>query len=143
MTLNIDLQPTLLDFAGVKPPEATHGKSLTALLERNRQDFRGLFFLEHHFPDGAWIPSSEGIRTQRWKYIRYTDNAGPYEELYDLMSDPHETQNLIGRAQYSRELTTLRNFQQAWRESVHTPNRAWRDPFTLKDLHRNQITQYA
>lgn len=32
----------------------------------------------------------EGVRTERWKYIRYTDVTPVVEELFDLKQDPHE-----------------------------------------------------
>jgi N-acetylglucosamine-6-sulfatase len=34
------------------------------------------------------------VRTQRWKYIRYTELEG-MDELYDLKADSYEMQNLI------------------------------------------------
>ena len=34
------------------------------------------------------------IRTERWKYIRYTDLKG-MDELYDLKADPYEMTNII------------------------------------------------
>ena len=87
MTLNIDLQPTVLEMAGLKPSQSVQGRSLMDLLRGQRADPRHVWFIEHHFPDGGWIPSSEGIRTGRWKYIRYTDDAAPFEEIYDLQQD--------------------------------------------------------
>jgi hypothetical protein len=41
---------------------------------------------------------NHGIRSERWRYIRYADGA---EELYDLHSDPHEWTNLIGDPQHA------------------------------------------
>jgi len=38
--------------------------------------------------------SFSGLRTGRWKYLRY-DNGE--QELYDLEADPYELQNLAGR----------------------------------------------
>ena len=36
----------------------------------------------------------KAVRTERYKYIRYTDLEG-MDELYDLEVDPHEMNNLI------------------------------------------------
>lgn len=53
------------------------------------------------------IPSSEGIRTQQWKYFRYRLIKAP-EELYDLKNDPFEKNNLAGMAKYAKLLAKLR-----------------------------------
>jgi N-acetylglucosamine-6-sulfatase len=39
-------------------------------------------------------PAYVGLRTQRYKYVEYTDGE---RELYDLARDPHELDNLAGR----------------------------------------------
>lgn len=54
------------------------------------------------------IPKSEGVRTERWKYIRYFEQRPIYEELYDLENDPHEARNLAGNPRYVKELDQLR-----------------------------------
>ena len=140
MTLNIDLHPTLLEMAGLNPPESAQGQSLINLLREDQPDFRSAFFIEHHFPYGGWIPSSEGIRTKRWKYIVYTDDAAPYEELYDLTSDPFETRNLIGQAQYSRQQSALTTYRKIWRDSLHKANGHWMEPINKKDLQQLDLT---
>ena len=39
---------------------------------------------------------NHGIRTERWRYIRYADAS---EELYDVQADPNEWKNLAGDPQ--------------------------------------------
>ena len=46
--------------------------------------------------------NKHSVRTKEWKYIR----TGKHEELYDLMSDPEETENL--RASRPEELARHR-----------------------------------
>ncbi|MHB1023399.1 MAG: sulfatase family protein [Acidobacteriaceae bacterium] len=137
MTLNIDLHPTVLEMAGLKPPEATQGRSLVSLLEQEQPDFRHLWFVEHHFPFGGWIPSSEGIRTRRWKYIQYTDYATPYEELYDLAQDPFETHNLIGQASYARQQHALSAYREIWRDSLRGISGRWSEPIPEETLRKD------
>src|SRR5262245_9780356 len=98
MVLNIDVAPTFLDYAGVRIPEGTDGRSLRSLLEGKTDGWRTDWFYEHHYhargsKEGA-IPRTEGVRTADWKYITYIDEPQPYEELYDLKADPQEETNL-------------------------------------------------
>ena len=136
MTLNIDLHPTLLEMAELKPPESAQGQSLVKLIHDDQPDFRSVFFVEHHFPYGGWIPSSESIRTKRWKYIHYTDDAAPYEELYDIKRDSFETNNLIGRAQYSRQQHALTTYRVTWRDSLRVNSGRWTEPVSKEDIER-------
>jgi arylsulfatase A-like enzyme len=36
----------------------------------------------------------QAVRTERWKYIHYTELEG-MDELYDLQADPYEMKNVI------------------------------------------------
>ena len=96
MALNLDLAPTLLELAGLEVPDAVQGRSLVPLLRalQPQPEWRDRVFSEHlwEHPD---IPRTEGLRTDRWKYIRYLDHPG-FEEFYDLEADPGEAVNLIG-----------------------------------------------
>ena len=139
MTLNIDLHPTILEMANLRPPAPTQGRSLVPQLREDHPNARRVWFIEHHFPYRGWIPSSEGIRTQRWKYIRYTDSGAPYEELYDLENDRFETHNLAGQAAYARQQRALAAYRQTWRDSLRKRSGPWTEPVTESDLSRDGI----
>lgn len=104
--LNLDVAPTILDFAGIDLPERYQGHSLRPLVEGGTLAQRDAFLLEHHY-DLVYIPRSEGLRTNNWKLFRYPDNGG-LEELYDLYRDPLETRNLIDDPQYAEVAEILR-----------------------------------
>eukprot|EP00913_Durusdinium_trenchii_P013425 g12606.t1 len=112
--LSIDIAPTILNLAGVKPPQKMQGRSIVPILAGNTPaDWRTEYYYEHYFaPPSAWkgmsIPRNEGIRTQRWKYIQYIDSKPLYEELYDLDTDPHETRNLATRPQHAERMRAFR-----------------------------------
>ncbi len=115
MALNIDIHPTLLDLAGLSIPEQVQGKSLKPLLDGQAPEWQNEFFYEHLFkvPEDAvaqvgYIPSSVGVRTTEWKYLRYIDYDPVYEELYDLQNDPHEINNLASNPDYSAKRTEMR-----------------------------------
>jgi arylsulfatase A-like enzyme len=97
MALNIDLAPTIVDFAGGKVPAEMDGRSLKPLLTAEPVQWRDDFFYEHHYHHGGRIPRSEGVRTARWSYITYFDVQPKYEELYDLERDPLQEHNRLSR----------------------------------------------
>jgi arylsulfatase A-like enzyme len=140
MTLNIDLQPSLLELAGIKSSQRAQGRSV-APLTQDEQTARKVWFFEHRFPDGGWIPSSEGIRTHNWKYIRYTDVAAPFEELYDLRKNPAETVNLIANPAYRKQREALTRYCNTWREAlkIWKAGTAWEDPVSDHDLARDGL----
>ena len=146
MSLNIDLNPTLLDLAGLPASEGTQGRSLVAQLRGEEHTLRSNWFIEHRFPLNGFIPSSDAVRTGRWKYIRYTDVAAPFEELYDLQTDPHETDNLAGSSQHADQLHAMRRYCTEWKASFAAKDDAsagvdaWRDPVSAADLTRDGLT---
>jgi arylsulfatase A-like enzyme len=107
MVLNIDVAPTILDLAGVAAPSEMQGSSLVSLLHGETAAWRDDFLYEHRINIKS-IPKSEGVRTSRWKYVRYTEQQPVVEQLYDLESDPLEEHDLAGNPAFGAELLTLR-----------------------------------
>jgi arylsulfatase A-like enzyme/Tfp pilus assembly protein PilF len=85
----IDLRPTLLETVGLREPNRASGRSLRAALVGRPIDSENCYsatdfpLLEH-----GWSPQ-RSVTSENWKYIR-----SPEVELYDLASDPQETNNL-------------------------------------------------
>lgn len=94
MILNIDLAPTLLDFAGVDIPMSMQGRSWKPLLEgRDVQDWRKAFFYCYYREPQFNTPMVTALRTETEKLIVYPGHES-WTELFDLQSDPYEIQNL-------------------------------------------------
>ncbi|MFC3880305.1 sulfatase [Algoriphagus namhaensis] len=100
--LNIDIAPTLVDLAGVRVPKSMQGLSLVSSDLGSRKDF-----IAEHLWQVKIIPPSEGIRTEKWKYFRYINDPS-HEELYDLLADPLEMNNLATDPAYKKQLKSLR-----------------------------------
>jgi arylsulfatase A-like enzyme len=107
MALNVDIAPTLLDLAGVERPKRMQGRSLVPLLKGEKPEWRTDFFYEHLF-EHKDIPKSEGVRTERWTYVRYFQQQPLCEELYDLSNDRNEEHNLVGDKRHEGTLNELR-----------------------------------
>ncbi len=108
MALSVDVAPTVLDMCGIEIPGEVQGRSLVPLMRGKEPPWREDFFYEHRFVHPR-IPMTEGVRTARWKYTRYVSVEPVYEELFDLVADPHEQRNLAGRWDVSAQLQTLRD----------------------------------
>ena len=98
MALNIDVSPTVLEYAKIPIPGTVQGKSLLSAVKQGNPLGREAFLCEHLY-DIPYIPKSEGIRTDRYKYFRYVGTS--IEELYDLSVDPLEINNLAHDEKYA------------------------------------------
>jgi arylsulfatase A-like enzyme len=107
MVLNIDVTSTILDLAGLTIPDVYQGISLLPYVNSGLSVRKRDHILIEHLWDFDPIPSSEGIRTERWKYFRYRSIEAP-TELYDLDHDPLEVKNLVDDAEYTDILSQLR-----------------------------------
>lgn len=104
--LNIDLAPTLLDLANIPIPNGLDGTSLEPLLANPETDWRDHVFIEHYKdgeaddPSGlsTRIPTYWAIRTDKWKYVEYINGD---RELYDMVNDRYELENLASRPEYA------------------------------------------
>jgi arylsulfatase A-like enzyme len=108
-TMNVDLAPTIAQWAGATAPFKVDGVSFVGLVDGSAtQPWARTQVLTE-----CWGPGTEGrpdthaaVRTAKWKYVEhYTDPArttvrthkkgGAEVELYDLVKDPHEVDNLL------------------------------------------------
>lgn len=107
MVLNIDIPATILDIAEIESPSAYQGFSLMPYVKNGNYEKKRKSILVEHLWELPQIPSSEGIRSERWKYFRYRFIDVP-EELYDLQNDPMEINNLAADPSYNNVLHAFR-----------------------------------
>ena len=81
----LDLGPTVLDYAGVRPMRHSPGKSVRPLVEGGRDPDRAV--------PTFWYGSAS-IRKGRWRTTLYQDGSA---EFHDVIDDPWLNRNLAGK----------------------------------------------
>ena len=143
LTSTLDIYPTILDYAGVKPPPSAEGINLRPIIDGKIAEHRKRLF-------GAIYPAfvtetderperdiyALYVRDEQWKYILFlqdvvasrnqdyfriqsieTDYPARQkgaEDLYDLQADPTERTNLAGRAEHAHRLVEMRKAVLTW-----------------------------
>ena len=114
---NIDIAPTVMAMAGLEKNPEMHGDSFLPLLVGKEVPWRDKVFYEYYWEyDFPMTPSVFGVRTDRYKLIRY---HGLWErnELYDLQSDPNEMYNLIEHPEHQDLIRELAGEIYDWLEN--------------------------
>merc|ERR1711862_620392 len=117
-TLNIDLAPTILSAAGIHPPDSMQGSDMSKLYidddNKQKTKWRTEFFYEHptiagqnNEPQEWWIPTSEALVRKEFKYISWP--AYDTEQLFDLVNDPLEENDLANDVKYKEILNEMRD----------------------------------
>jgi N-sulfoglucosamine sulfohydrolase len=142
---HLDVYPTLCDVAGVPAPDWLQGSSLMPLVRGEVDRLHEEIFAEVTF-HAAYEPQ-RAVRSERWKYIRRFDDyrypvlancddsdskdllvaAGwgkrevPREQLYDLVLDPAEGENLAGRPEFAEPLAEMSGRLERWMRETDDP----------------------
>jgi arylsulfatase A-like enzyme len=146
MVSHIDIFPTVCDLLGMVSPSWLQGKSFLPLVRGEVKEVNSEIFAEVTY-HAAYEPE-RAVRTPRWKYIRRFDkqftkqvlsncddsagksqlvkegwaNTEPdIEQLYDLLFDPQESNNLVRFSAYRTILDEMRGRLQAWMERTNDP----------------------
>jgi arylsulfatase A-like enzyme len=94
LVTNVDLPPTLADYAGLDRPARWQGTSVRPVLESPDADWRDAVVVDH-----GLYTAQRAVRTDRWKLVETLhpgmwDGVLPETQLYDMESDPWEQSDL-------------------------------------------------
>lgn len=87
-----DLAPTFAEIAGAKTPGFVDGSSAVPLLGREAPDqWRDAVLSESADVPADRKPGWKAVRTERYTYVEYSTGE---RELYDLVKDPYQLENI-------------------------------------------------
>ncbi len=92
----LDLYPTIAEITGLKTSVHLQGKSLSKTIDNPKHEVR----------DMAFSVTQGGktflLRTDKWAYIQYDEDAGSGIELFDMKKDPKQYTNLAENPKYKK-----------------------------------------
>ncbi len=108
MGLNVDFAPTFLEAAGLPVPNEMQGRSMLPILRgRTPTDWRtSMYYRYYHDPGDHNTRAHYGVRTKTHKLIYFWKKD--QWELYDLVNDPLEMNNIYGQPGQEQLTATLK-----------------------------------
>jgi len=108
MALNVDFAPTFLEAARLPVPNEMQGRSLLPVLRgRTPADWRtSMYYRYYHDPGDHNTRAHYGVRTRTHKLIYFWKKD--QWELYDLVNDPLEMNNIYGQPGQEQLTATLK-----------------------------------
>jgi len=92
----LDLYPTIAEIAGLKTSKHLQGKSLKKTFDNPTYQVRDMSFSVSLGGD-VYL-----LRTSKWAYIQYTEDASEGVELFDMINDPKQYNNLAKNPKYKK-----------------------------------------
>jgi N-acetylglucosamine-6-sulfatase len=119
MIQNIDIAPSILEIFGIRKPGHMQGMSFIQMLKGKDIKWRDKIFYEYYWEENfPQTPTTFGIRTDRYKYIRYW-GIWDTNEFYDLENDPYEMNNLIASPEYQHIIKNMADELYTWLENTN------------------------
>ena len=119
LVLNLDIAPSFLEMGGVKLPSQMQGKSFLPLLKGENIAWRDKVFYEYYWENAfPQTPTIFGVRSGQYKFIR-SQGVCDIDELYDIVKDPMEVNNLIRSPQHQEIAKQLNSELWTWLEKTN------------------------
>lgn len=98
----LDLYPTIGNLCGINVPEHVQGKDISKMLDDPSHTVHEFAF------SVAPMRKAFLIRTDRWAYIQYKEDASGGMELFDMESDPKQFTNLATSAEHQSIVAAMK-----------------------------------
>jgi arylsulfatase A-like enzyme len=115
LVMNLDLAPTFLDLAAIEIPNEMQGRSLLPVMSSKAKTQWRESIYYHFYEDAFGVPRHYGVRTDRYKLIRFDTDPVSWE-MYDLENDPKEMTNLYNDPEYASVQEMLKEEMEKLRE---------------------------
>jgi len=114
----LDILPTMCDYAGINISPEFRGKSVRPIIENPDSKWRD--FVVTELADDSHEETRKGrmVRTERYKYNLYS-HGKRNEQLFDLINDPGETQNLAFEPGMQTIKDAHRKMLDSWMEKTN------------------------
>jgi len=100
----IDLYPTIAGLAGLNTSPYLQGKNMADIFNNPEKEIR-----PYAFSVSSWNNKfSFLIRTPKWAYIQYGENAAGGIELFNMEYDSQQYNNLAGHPRFEKIVETFR-----------------------------------
>lgn len=109
----LDIFPTLCEILEIDTPESVEGKSLYSCIQNTGVHRDALYF--------AYESKTRAIQTETHKLILYNNKGEKHEQLFNSITDPDETNNLIhDEPNLAKELKDrMLKLKSDWENSSH------------------------
>ncbi|MFV0506220.1 MAG: sulfatase [Bacteroidales bacterium] len=106
-TMNLDIAPTLLDFAQLPIPKEMQGLSMKKILTKGEdEDWRDAMYYHYYEKSFGGTPHY-GIRKGNYKLMHFYGDIDSWE-LYNLTTDPKENNNLYEEFKDDKLVSSLK-----------------------------------
>lgn len=125
----LDIYPTLCDMVDIDIPNSVEGKSLLdSIMHEDIKARNTLYF--------AYTDKLRSVKNDRYKLIEYMGNNTDITQLFDLISDPFEMNNLYEKEEYAEVIKSLRKemyrYRDEWDDCNHTLGKSFWDSYKSK-----------
>ncbi len=120
LVTNVDIAPTVADYAGLEVPARWQGRSLRPLVDKEKVSWRDSLVVDH----GLYTVQRAIIDDAGWKLVRTLHPGArdlPEIQLFNLEDDPYEEQDLS--AEFGEEVKRLEEIKERWIERHLTLDR--------------------
>ncbi len=100
----VDLYPTVCELAGLTPPPAIQGKSLSPILKDPNASVKTAAFTQVNRRDRF---EGRSVRNDRFRYTEWTGEENAVE-LYDEQNDPNEFTNLARDPKHADDVAAMK-----------------------------------